>query len=199
MRIHRTRGRIPEPSLRGIVHEHRRVIPTTRRADPRTLSRSDPDPRITGGVLQPADIRSDARHPRPGTDLCPRPTAAPPERRERRPQFTNRSQPAPRSSTERRSARSKNRLIGFIVAIAQATGADSKFLSTLSAAQGRGASSDAAEKNRMPPCSPAATGLTRLGAVHINSGKGLARKTPDAFTNTVQAAHQIVPLPEKLT
>lgn len=92
----------------------------------------------------------------------------------------DRSQPDPLSSTETRSARSKDRLIGFIVAIARATGADSKLLSTLSTAQGRRASSDAPEKNRMSPWGLTATGLMRLGAVHFNSGKGLARKTPDA-------------------
>ena len=61
-------------------------------------------------------------------------------------ELPDRSQPDPLSSTETRSARSKNRLIGFIVAIARATGADSKLLSTLSTAQDRRASSDAPKK-----------------------------------------------------
>ena len=76
MCINRTRGRIPEPSLRGIVHEYLRVVPTTHRADTRPLSRSDPDPRIIGWVLQPCGhpLRRSAPSPRdrplPATDRC---------------------------------------------------------------------------------------------------------------------------------
>jgi len=46
----------------------------------------------------------------------------------------DRSQPDPHSSTETRSVRSKNRLIGFIVALARTSDADSKCLSTPSTA-----------------------------------------------------------------
>jgi len=52
--------------------------------------------------------------------------------------------PSPRLRGDRHGR--KNRLIGFIVAIAQATDADSKFPSTLSTAQDRRASSHAAGK-----------------------------------------------------